>query len=73
VKYLSLHADNGDVTWLRYPIDALLFYRMQSFAWRRLDLRDRPQPEWQRSGVEHRREARRRGGLVLQGTTCWSG
>ena len=31
VKYLSLHADNGDVTWLRYPLDALLFYRMQSF------------------------------------------
>ena len=31
VKYQGLHADNGDVTWIRYPLDALLFYRMQSF------------------------------------------
>lgn len=31
VKYQALHADNGDVTWIRYPLDALLFYRMQSF------------------------------------------
>src|SRR5882672_620422 len=31
VKYLSLHADNGDLTWLSTPLDALLFYRRQSF------------------------------------------
>jgi len=31
VKYQGLHADNGDVTWIRYPLDALFFYRMQSF------------------------------------------
>jgi hypothetical protein len=31
VKYAGLHADNGDVTWLRYPLDALLFYRRQTF------------------------------------------
>jgi len=31
VKYLGLHASNGDVTWLSYPLDALFFYRRQSF------------------------------------------
>lgn len=31
VKYMALHADNGGVTWLRYPLDALLFYRMRGF------------------------------------------
>lgn len=31
IKYASLHADNGDVTWTRLPLDALLFYRWESF------------------------------------------
>jgi hypothetical protein len=31
VKYQGLHAENGDVTWISYPLDALLFYRIQSF------------------------------------------
>jgi hypothetical protein len=31
VKYMALHADNGDITWLRYPLDALLFYRVPGF------------------------------------------
>jgi hypothetical protein len=31
VKYQGLHADNGDITWTRFPIDALLFYRWPSF------------------------------------------
>ena len=30
-KYAAIHADNGDVTWTSIPLDALLFYRMQSF------------------------------------------
>jgi hypothetical protein len=30
-KFAAVHADNGDITWTRIPIDALLFYRMQSF------------------------------------------
>ena len=31
VKYAAVHADNEDITWTRVPIDALLFYRTQSF------------------------------------------
>ena len=31
MKYQAIHASNGDVTWIRFPVDALLFYRMQSF------------------------------------------
>ena len=31
IKYAAVHADNGDITWTRVPIDALLFYRAQSF------------------------------------------
>jgi len=31
VKYLYLHADNANVTWISLPLDALLFYRRQSF------------------------------------------
>ncbi len=30
-KYASITADNGDVTWTRIPIDALLFYRWEKF------------------------------------------
>lgn len=30
-KYQAVHADNGDITWTRIPIDTLVFYRMQSF------------------------------------------
>lgn len=30
-KFASLHASNGDIDWTRIPLDALLFYRMQSF------------------------------------------
>jgi hypothetical protein len=31
VKYQGLHASNGDLTWIRFPLDALVFYRLQSF------------------------------------------
>ena len=31
VKYQRLHADNGEINWTRYPLDALLFYRWPSF------------------------------------------
>jgi len=31
VKYQGLHADNGDIRWTRFPLDALLFYRWPSF------------------------------------------
>jgi hypothetical protein len=31
VKYQGLHASNGDLSWIRFPLDALVFYRMQSF------------------------------------------
>ena len=30
-KYAAVHADNGDITWTRVPIDALLFYRVEKF------------------------------------------
>jgi hypothetical protein len=30
-KYQAVHASNGDITWTRFPLDALLFYRWQSF------------------------------------------
>jgi hypothetical protein len=30
-KYQAIHASNGDITWTRFPLDALLFYRWQSF------------------------------------------
>lgn len=30
-KYQAIHANNGDITWTRFPVDALLFYRRQSF------------------------------------------
>src|SRR5262249_6654905 len=30
-KFASIHASNGDIDWTRVPLDALLFYRMQSF------------------------------------------
>jgi hypothetical protein len=30
-KYQAIHASNGDITWTRFPLDALLFYRRQSF------------------------------------------
>ena len=31
VKYQGLHADNGGVSWTEFPLDALVFYRRQSF------------------------------------------
>jgi hypothetical protein len=31
VKYQGLHADNGSVRWTEVPLDALVFYRRQSF------------------------------------------
>ena len=31
VKYQRIHASNADITWIRFPLDALLFYRRQSF------------------------------------------
>lgn len=31
VKYQAIHASNGDVTWIRFPLEALLFYRVRSF------------------------------------------
>jgi len=31
VKYLYLHADNANLTWMSFPLDALVFYRRQSF------------------------------------------
>ena len=31
VKYTSIHANNGDISWTRYPLDALLFYRWEKF------------------------------------------
>lgn len=31
IKYQNLHADNGDVWWTRFPLDALVFYRWPSF------------------------------------------
>ena len=31
VKYQGLHADNGDIRWTRFPLDALLLYRWPSF------------------------------------------
>lgn len=30
-KFTSIHASNGDIDWTRIPLDALLFYRMESF------------------------------------------
>jgi len=30
-KFQTIHASNGDIDWTRVPLDALLFYRMQSF------------------------------------------
>ena len=30
-KYTSVSADNGDVTWTRVPLDALVFYRWERF------------------------------------------
>ena len=30
-KYQAIHASNGDITWTRFPLDALLFYRWRSF------------------------------------------
>jgi len=30
-KYQWIHASNSDITWTRFPLDALVFYRMQSF------------------------------------------
>ena len=30
-KYQGIHASNGDLTWTRFPLDALIFYRLQSF------------------------------------------
>lgn len=29
-KYQRIHASNGDITWTRFPLDALVFYRMRS-------------------------------------------
>jgi outer membrane protein with beta-barrel domain len=31
VKYASITASNGDITWIRYPLEALVFYRMPQF------------------------------------------
>ncbi len=31
VKYVGIHASNGNVEWTRVPVDALVFYRMESF------------------------------------------
>jgi hypothetical protein len=31
LKYQRIHASNADITWTRIPLDALVFYRMQSF------------------------------------------
>ena len=31
LKYQGLHADNGNVRWTEFPLDALVFYRRQSF------------------------------------------
>jgi hypothetical protein len=31
IKYQAVYADNGDVYWTRFPLDALLFYRTPSF------------------------------------------
>ncbi len=31
MKYQGLHADNGDITWIRYPLDALVLYRARNF------------------------------------------
>jgi len=31
VKYTSITASNGDVSWTRYPLEALVFYRMPQF------------------------------------------
>jgi len=31
LKYQRIHASNADITWSRVPLDALVFYRMQSF------------------------------------------
>jgi hypothetical protein len=28
-KYAAIHADNGDLTWTRIPLDALMFYRWE--------------------------------------------
>jgi hypothetical protein len=30
-KYAGISAENGDVTWTRFPIDLLLFYRAEKF------------------------------------------
>jgi hypothetical protein len=31
VKYVGIHASNGNVEWTRFPVDALVFYRTESF------------------------------------------
>jgi len=31
VKYQGISADNGHITWIRYPLDALIFYRAERF------------------------------------------
>jgi len=31
VKYTSITASNGDITWTRYPLEVLAFYRMPKF------------------------------------------
>ncbi len=30
-KYTSITASNGDITWTRFPLDALVFYRMPKY------------------------------------------
>jgi hypothetical protein len=30
-KYTSITADNGDITWTRFPLEALVFYRFPQF------------------------------------------
>jgi len=31
VKYTAINASNGDITWTRYPVEALAFYRFPNF------------------------------------------
>ena len=31
IKYDSINASNGDITWTRYPLEVLAFYRMPKF------------------------------------------
>lgn len=31
IKYTAINATNGDVTWTRYPVEALVFYRFPQF------------------------------------------